>query len=605
MVLSLIAIAIVGGVAYYWLTKGFFSALVHLICALIAGAIAFAVWEPAAVFLLEKTATAEGFVAFFRDSAWGIALAVPFLASLVLLRVIADSVLPKNVTVDSPVDMVGGGLCGVGSGVIASGMFIITAGYLRTPANLLGYQPVQLQTAGNLVATQNLILPVDKLVSGLYRGLSETALSTENSFAENYPRFALTAGSQRMSFDSDNNNPHRNTISPSDVKIVDRYSIDDQGSLDATLGDRWREAVTAPQNLDGDQLPAGTRLEGYQLEFGSGSLEEFGQLVIGHGQLWLTIENPDTGNREIVFPFAAISETRDKGTYGRYVFDGNVHISSVGGGTAIPMTFEFPIPPGYESRSLTVRNLRLSIDSVEPKSIASPSLRDSRIDSGAIVGRSDEARQATLDNLNAEEAATITPPADAQPGSGAASRLPEGVRVASAFPARVTLVKGRTGGIEINGENQITGGQSKFNRDEVTDRVTPELRVSNLVTTQDTNLMWVNVAGDPAFNKQSLLGRSVQTAQRVLPPAVLDTDGVRYDAVGFLYTDRDIVELRYTPGQPLRGLTETPNLSSSRDDQDLWLLFRVTVGAEVDQFVIGQKVIAQYAPGVTIPRGRR
>lgn len=601
MILSLVAIAIIGGVGYFWLTKGFFSALIHMVCTLIAGAVAFAFWEPLAQLVLEQTGSGKGIMAFVRDSAWGVSLAVPFAVSLILLRVIADMALPKNVTVESAVDMGGGAVCGLVSGVIASGVFIISASYLRTPANLLGYQPVQVDGPGHLVSKQSLIVPVDKLVSGLYRGLSETSMSVEHSFAENYPRFALTAGSQRMSFDSDNKNPHRTTLAPGDVRITSRYTIEDQGGVAQTMGDRWRESVIAPQTLDGEPYPAGTRLEGFTLEFSAGSLESFGQLVIGHGQLWVTVENPDTGDRDVAYPFAAISESREKGVYGRYVFDGNVHISSVGGGTSIPMTFEFPVKPGFEIRSLTVRNLRLNPDDVQARELASISQRDQQIDNGAIVGRSATQRLEELQDLDRDDAATIT----AAPTNNSSSQSPEGVKVGNSFPTRITLVKGRTGGIEIDGDRKITGGQSKFNADEVTDRVTPELRVSNFATTSDTNLIWIDVAGDPAINKQSLLGRSVQTAQRVVPPAVLDTDGVRYEAVGFLYVDPDIVELRYTPGQPLRGLTETPNLSSSRDDQNLWLVFRVTAGAEVDKFVIGQKLIAEYAPPVEIRKGRR
>ncbi|MDI1290704.1 MAG: hypothetical protein PSX37_12235, partial [bacterium] len=83
MGLSLIAIAIMLLTAYIWLTRGFFSAFLHMICVVLAGGIAFAVWEPFAYLLLDKGR-------FLESTAWCLGLALPFTAALLVLRLICD-----------------------------------------------------------------------------------------------------------------------------------------------------------------------------------------------------------------------------------------------------------------------------------------------------------------------------------------------------------------------------------------------------------------------------------------------------------------------------------------------------------------------------------
>ena len=48
MYISLIAFASVLLIAYWWSNAGAFSALIHLLCVITAGALAFALWEPIA-----------------------------------------------------------------------------------------------------------------------------------------------------------------------------------------------------------------------------------------------------------------------------------------------------------------------------------------------------------------------------------------------------------------------------------------------------------------------------------------------------------------------------------------------------------------------------
>ncbi|MEM8735733.1 MAG: hypothetical protein AAGG44_15980, partial [Planctomycetota bacterium] len=152
------AIALTFGIAYAWVTKGFFSAFLHMVCVIMAGAVAFAFWEHSSLLILTKAPS--GFFGFVGDAAWGLGLIFPFALSLIIFRVIADSVVKANVQVAEAMNYIGGGVCGLVSGVITAGVFVIAVGYMRVPAEFLGYQPVGYANQGNLVRQSSLWLPV-------------------------------------------------------------------------------------------------------------------------------------------------------------------------------------------------------------------------------------------------------------------------------------------------------------------------------------------------------------------------------------------------------------------------------------------------------------
>ena len=52
MILSILIIIVIALAAFWWGNQGAFSGLLHMLCALVAGAVAFAAWEPLAYMLL-------------------------------------------------------------------------------------------------------------------------------------------------------------------------------------------------------------------------------------------------------------------------------------------------------------------------------------------------------------------------------------------------------------------------------------------------------------------------------------------------------------------------------------------------------------------------
>src|SRR5690606_23553448 len=140
MFIALLSAVVVLASAYIWLTRGFFSAMINMVCVIVAGAIAFGVVEPLAYLILDA-APERGFMSIIRDAAWALALALPFAVSVVVLRLSVDKLLPHNTKLQGSADYAGGLVCGGASGVITAGIMVMSIGFLRVDTAFMGYQP--------------------------------------------------------------------------------------------------------------------------------------------------------------------------------------------------------------------------------------------------------------------------------------------------------------------------------------------------------------------------------------------------------------------------------------------------------------------------------
>jgi hypothetical protein len=80
---DVIVIVMVIVIAYIWSARGFLSAFLHLLCVIAAGAIAFAVWEPMALWILGQQGGQDGYA---LNLSWGVALGAPFVIALLGTR---------------------------------------------------------------------------------------------------------------------------------------------------------------------------------------------------------------------------------------------------------------------------------------------------------------------------------------------------------------------------------------------------------------------------------------------------------------------------------------------------------------------------------------
>lgn len=597
MIMSLIVIALIGGLAYASLNRGFLSSLINMMCVVIAGAIAFGLWESVSLFLLDN-APDKGFLSFLWDSSWALGLALPFAISLAILRAISDAIVRANVDPGTMSNYIGGAVCGGISGLITAGILVLSIGMLRMDTSLFGYRPVDYAERGNLKRVSSLWVPADTIVAGLYQHMSTHSLWTADSLDRWYPRLDEVPGLMRTNF-GDGKAEH--VMVPSELSLLGRYQIESP-QLNELLRDSNSRGVQNVVDLDGEPFPAGSRLEGFVLNFGPGAKEKSGQVVLHPAQVQLVVNSEEEGSK-LVLPIAVVSQAASASTqFGRFRFENrNDLVASVGGASEIRMGFEFIVPPGYQPIGLSVKNVRLNIEesTAQPVKFASVDARDAAIVTGQIIGIN------RVENLDTGEAQVVSSTVGTSGNSGETAAQAAGLTITNAIGRIVQ--KGTQGGLQVT-ENYITDGENTFDPAvfKNTLGLDRNLQINRYAITKDTSIVQLDVG---LGRKGSLLGEAAATVELIAPPVLIDTNGQRYEPIGYVYEDRKMVKIRFTPGQPIRALRELDSagvgLSRSRSDQKLTLIFRVSNGVEIKSFALGSKVMFELDPPAKVEGNQR
>lgn len=587
MIMSLIAIAIVGLLAYIWLTRGFFSALLNLMCVIAAGAIAFGVWEPLSLFFLTKAST-SGIGATLGDAAWALGLGLPFLVSLALLRAATDALLPSNAQCGTVPDYIGGGLCGLLAGIIVAGISVISLSFLRVEPDFLGYKGMDYAVNGSIKKNDSLWVPVDKMTAGLYAFASRRSFSTSEPLAKWYPAVHEAGHEMRLNF---GDGKSRNTLKPEDFRVIGHYAVGgDAGTQPAALmSDSWDGTAQNYTDRDDKPLSGPARIEGFVIDFASGAKEKTGQVVIGAAQVRLVCQN-DSEESYVAHPFAVVTQGDSaKTNFARFRYNArDVHMASVGAASKTVMGFEFLIPKDFKPVGLFLKNARVDVSTMKATPYATSAERDAGIISGKLV-------QMDVD-------------APEQPGNTATANnnsrnqdKNEGVEVSNTIG--YVIKDGNQRSLEVEG-GRVKEGTQAFAIEELkgNSHIDRDLRIDRFFSTDDVVLVKVDVTRDkPA----SWLGQAARQVEMILPPQVTDTNGQVYDAVGYVYEDATLIEIRFTPGQPIRGLSEIRSITSSRNDQKLKLVFRISRGVTIQDFRIGSKVLQVFDPKIELKEAQR
>jgi hypothetical protein len=585
MILKITCTILLLAITWVWLNRGFFNSLFHMLCTLVAGAIAFAFWEPLAYLLLDVSPD-SGFLSFVGYVAWGAALLVPFGVSLILLRFLTDKLIPSKVATIGVVEYLGGGVCGAVSAAISVGVLFIGFGFLPGTGSV---RPVDYSetSIGSLERAGGLWIPAERFTAGLYGQLSLTTLRTGEPLAEWYPDLDVAGYAINI---SGSNGKARPSMPFDAVSVKKTYFIgDDAGTSrvnDLLITGTDQNAINQKfVGLDGEPISTG-RLYGVVVEFNESAKEMNGQVVLGNGQTRLVMR--DASGTMAVHPVALISQARssDAELYGRFPYDSeDLFIASVGGSSNVTMGFEFVVPQGYTPEALVVKNTRVMLDGEADQRFGSAGARFSALSSGGLVGGSSVTDLDTSDSQRVEPNTNPNSPAGL-PGFAASDRI------GYSFEVR------QKGSLEIDENNAVTRGTMKFRPDELGVRgVDRKVIVEKFASSPDVQLVRVDVGRESAA---SLLGRAAKTVERVLPPQLIDTNGQAYPAVGYVYADREIVEISFDPANSIRGLSQLPTLSSSRSDQKMTLIFRVSKGVDIEYFAVGQKVLTELDPPMTM-----
>lgn len=579
MLITIAVILLVLLIGYYWLSKGAFSALLHLACVVAAGAIAFALWEPLSMMLVR----ADG-PAFLEGIAWTAGLLVPFTLAIVVLRLVTDKLIPGNVHQTGLVDLIGGAVFGLASGVIVTGMIVIAMGYARLPANFGGYRPVfhtesQASGGGSLVRRESLSPPVDRIVAGVYGLVSRGTLATSNPLGRWRPDVDLAGPAARITPEGKG----RTAIAPEDFSVDNRYRIGSPESPQAA-----RDLLALPDgggaqgyfDASGEPVTSG-HVEGFVITFQPGAKETGGDFIFGPGQVHLVAESADGSHAETIFPFAMVSQATSENAdaYGRWAFQEGDFIASIGGASSFPAAFEFLVPAGYRPIALYVKNTRYRLDPAQqPQEFATAGLRDRAVASGSLFSGA----TSRVTSLDRQGATTIA----------AAGGRSDAVRVDPGIGASFNAQNPR--GLVLNGQNQVVGGTAQFFPAELNPRGTDTaLLVREFAAGSGQTIVQVNVSNDSPASMQNAVVRSQDASAT---PRLVDSQGVAYDAIGYIYQDKDRVEIRYTPGEPIRSRNELPPVSSIRSDQTLTLIFVVSAGVNLTDYAVGEKSVLVFQP---------
>lgn len=581
MILSIVAILIVGLIAYLWSAQGLFSALLHLMCTVIAGAVAFALWEPIAYGLM---------LGVQRDIAWSVSLMAPFLVTLLALRIACDKLIPNNIDLDGATNFIGGLVLGAGAGVISTGMLVTSIGHLRMPPAILGYQPVKFDSAGNLVRSSGLWLPVDAITVGFYETLSAGAFATATPLATRLPAAHEAAALTRFTYAGKG----LSAIKPEDFEVVGRYDVDgppisDLLSDSFTLNADGQPFPQSAKMIDGSAYPQNSRLEGYVVRLKAGAKEKGGQIVLSPGQFRLVVTRE--GKAVGLTPVAAVGRAEAYSfKLARWRFDNSEpYYSSVGGASEATFALEFIVPKdAAPERDLYVKLARAAVPTESVKF--------------AATQERDEAIRA---HSGAFEPLATGAVAEAPEGGGGvvqtSEQLGDPVRLSNRLPA--ALNRSDVSGLELDKDNKVLNGEATVTaKQKGAQGADLKLRIDQFATTDDTTIVQVDVSVN---SRTTLFGRAVDAAEGVAPPVLVDNLGQRYEAIGYVHDTGAAYTVRFKPGEPIRGLSQIPSLSRARPNEKLILVFRPSCNVQIVKFMIGNRTIEELNPPMQMPPPRQ
>lgn len=592
MVMNVIAILLMGLVGYVWSARGFFSALLNLMVTICAGAVAFALWETVALAVL-KGADKDNW--FLLDIVWGGSLVALFVVSLAVLSLTVNALVRANIKINKVADWIGGAVCGLGAGFIVSGITIIGTSQVRTPEieNILQYQPLTYDNAGYLKREQ-LWVPADTWTAGLYGYWSDRSMREPfgggKTLAAWRPQVADEGHLLRM---AEQDVLLRYCLSTNDVKLGGRYTVGKEKPAKPPKGYKaptTKELIGDNKGvamLDGTPISGPAYIEGYIVAFLASAKEKGGQVAVGAGSATLVMRN-DADTKSITLqPIALISQASGASReFGRWRFDtSNFFVGSMAGATEAPMCFEFLVPldgENWRPLALYVRGVRFNLTNDDgqvieaSKNFANPEERDDIVSSGTLADEiiakakiSDPETKWVRDKNSNDSALRINP------------RMPD----------NITLNGGELSGIDLSKGQQIVNCVDlRISVKQLADSsVERSLRVEEFQPGPGTSIVTINVS--KGIDKFSALEPAATGATGA--PTLVDNLGQRYQAIGYIYRDRNDVRIRFTPGSPLTSLGDAPSISRSREDQKLFIVFRVASGVKLKQYAIGDTGIVE------------
>jgi hypothetical protein len=605
MIFTILALAGVLVFTWVWVIRGFFSAFLHLLCVLAAGAVAFAVYEPLTLLLLSQ-APDRGFGTILRDTAHGVSLGMSFAISLALFRVIVDKAVPNNLKFNDNVEYIGAGVCGLATGIVTVGFLLMALGMMRfgpdKPVQGLVFTQEGGGARGSVVRNSSPFRPyVDEWTAKAYAWMSRGTLATGEPLAKWHPNFHEEGSAMRTNFMG----IARNASRPEEFNVIQWYAVGDidrGGSISELMRDRWQPSFNQRViGLDGQEITNGyvagvvVELDAQARELGGGA-----KIVLGNAQIRLVAEQGDTGYTRAFHPSAVISQAdAEEATLARFRFDADESfIASVGGGAKAVMAFEFALPRAYRPIAIYIRGARSELSKQPNATFATTTARDDAVTTfeygGVDLADMDDSGAVVLQTMRGRE--TLEP-------------AEYHLYLQANLPGRLLIKKGTERGLEVfKGDNDryysIVGGVEQFTTAQLRGQfIDQALRVGGFADSRDVRIVQADVGRDSPL---ALNGSVFQNLEGNQAPMLVDEQGQLYPPVGYICVEDANTYIGFTPGQPIRDLSKLPfTVSRSRAVQDTFFVYRVSGGVKIAAMIAGNKVVAKWDPAVEIPVGNR
>jgi len=597
---NLALLALVGLIAYLAAAQGLFTALLNLLVTLLAGTLAFALWEPVAGYLLPRQMVLFGMPA--AEVAWGVGLLGPFALILLGLRYLVDKLVPGNVDLPYLVNFFAGGFVGFCTGVLTAGVLMIGLQFISQfspklwPAEAGTVGPAIEEAAEKLrergdewvvhasshgviahnrggefvyVPPTEFWLPVDRMAASVYSGLSAGVFYpfSGNALAELHPNLADEATLFNVVGLPSARPGARRTIAPRSADITAAYTTA-LAEYDKQLPDKL-----------GIQLDNKEQIVVVETEILSnvGSIDPDNVFTAVASQALLLHRPEDDGASEMyAVPPAG------------YIQRGELSYPSLASPVrSRPQQDEtirwvYVIPSDNVPRQMRLKSTRFELP--EMSGLQLVQVNDWLTATKPAFAASDPADPGAPGDDGDSPFFDPMQQQDMGPREGTTAGA-EGdmISVSDSLPYTLSRNRLQMNNVRVE-DNAIVSGQAQV-RYERRQSIGANLAVTKIHTPSNMATVQVNIDKKVA---ESLFGQAMATAQLTTPPELLAASGDTYQAIGFMrYTNSDF-HINLDPTQRVRSLQQT-GIQRLRDDETLALIFQVARDTQLLRFRIGRQ----------------
>jgi hypothetical protein len=515
-------------IAYWWANQGLFSAIIHLLCVVVAGALSLALWEPLTLGLMLRGSA-------FDPYAWGTSLVVLFAVILFVLRLATNKLVPANVAIPHWADLAFGFPVGAAAGVLTIGILLIGAGHVQSQREIMGFVGDARRTRdGQVARVHALWLPCHEIAGAFYEGLSIGALrpGLGGPVLLHYnPGIARQgAGLLRDSYDAGRGQV---ALPPSAAQVI------------------------------GTWVCSECRAAAVRVRFGRGSMDFGVQLTLSSSQVRL-VAWPGSSRTApyVAHPARWAQEVKDRGVE-TFDFDDLSHYAtSVPGREQAEITFEFsPWPEGQQPRFIQIKGTRFELR--QPQALSRAQYQQQVLSGRAAAGA---AAPVTLAGGGGPIDAAIKVSNDISPVSVSTNAMPGGMNHRDGFLYEGDAVFKKAG----------------------PGMISRQLRVKGIEEPPGTRIVQVDISRNES--PADVFGAIEERAGRGATPTLVDDGGNTYSPIGFIHVNPDGVRIRIDPSRGIRSMEDLPRLPTA-GGQELRLLFRVTGGVTLVGLRLGDVTV--------------